>query len=516
MSKEEKNVARLVFSVILALGFCSLPVVAGELQEDLRARRARVLEQLGPHSMLILWSADLKSYSNDVEYEFRQDSDLYYLTGMEQDETILVLMPGNETRKEILFIKEKDPEREHWEGQIMSETDATTHTGIETVYLVDRFDSFVRSLLSGRPFDVPRYRASTEYSAFFEALADNRARVALALTELPELKGELSYPLQFAQRIRERYFGLDVQNAADIIHKLRQIKTPYEAELLRRSGVIASEGHLAGMRAALSAQYEYEVEAAIESTYMRLGAYGSSYPAIVASGPNATILHYSTSRGKIEPEDLLLVDSAANYQYQTVDITRTYPVSGTFDPQQKDIYRIVLAAQDAGMEAALAGSTLNDVHLATVEVVKQGLLNVGLITDTSGDQYRTWYTHGACHWIGMDVHDVGERDRPLEPGMAFVIEPGIYIREGALDHLPDDPENAAFIEKVRSAYKKYKDIGVRIEDSFLLTESGLEHLSGTVPRTINAIERHMSSGSTTSTVPSNLATDDSGARQRPE
>ncbi len=247
--------ARLVISVILTLSFCSLPAVAGELQEDLRARRARVMEQLGPHSMLILWSADLKNYSNDVEYEFRQDSNLYYLTAMEQDETILVLTPGNETRKEILFIKEKDPEREHWEGHIMSEKDATAHTGIETVYLVDRFDAFVSDMLTGRPFDVPRYRTSTEYSAFFEALADNRARVALVFTELPDLEGELSYPLRFAQRIRERYFGLEVQNATDIIHKLRQIKTPYEQKLLRRSGVVTSEGHLVGMRAALSAKY---------------------------------------------------------------------------------------------------------------------------------------------------------------------------------------------------------------------------------------------------------------------
>ena len=498
ISKERKNVTRLVVSVFLTLSFCSLPAVAGELQEDLRARRARVMKQLGPQSMLVLWSSDLKTYSNDTEYEFRQDSNLYYLTAMEQDETILVLMPGNETRKEILFIKKKDPEREHWEGHIMSKKDATAHTGIETVYLADRSDAFVSAMLTGRPFDVPLYRTSTEYSAFFEALADNRGRVALVLTELPDLEGELSYPLRFAQQIRERYFGLEVQNATDIIHKLRQIKTPHEQKLLRRSGAIASEGHLAGMRAAVSAQYEYEVEAVIEATYMRLGAYGSSYPAIVASGPNATILHYSTSRRKMEPGDLLLVDSAANYQYQTVDVTRTYPVSGTFDPLQEDIYRTVLAAQDAGMEAAVAGSTLDDVHLATVEVVKRGLLNLGLITDTSGDQYRTWYTHGACHWIGMDVHDVGERDRPLEPGMAFVIEPGIYIREGALDHLPDDSENAAFIETVRPAYEKYKNIGVRIEDSFLLTDSGLERLSETVPRTIDAIEQHMSSGSTTS------------------
>jgi Xaa-Pro aminopeptidase len=288
---------------------------------------------------------------------------------------------------------------------------------------------------------------------------------------------------------------LSIQNANEIVHALRQVKTPYEQAILRRSGEISSEGHLAGMRAALSAKYEYEVESAIEATYLRLGAYGSSYPAIVGSGPNATILHYMSSRRKMEPGELLLVDSAANYQYQTVDITRTYPIDGTFDPLQKDIYRIVLAAQDAAMKLAVAGGHLTAIHLKTVEVVKQGLLDLGLITDTSGDQYKMWYTHGSVHWIGIDVHDVGKLDRPLEPGMAFVIEPGIYIREGELDYLPPSPENAALIEKIRPAYEKYKGLGVRIEDSFLLTESGLERLSKKVPRTIEEIETFMSSGS---------------------
>ena len=489
---------RLLTSTLLTLSLISPAAFAGEFQDDLRARRARVMEQLGPEAMLILWSAPVSTYSHDTNYEFRQDSDLYYLTGMEQDETILVLMPGNETRKEILFAKEKDPVREHWEGHILSKEAASDHTGIATVYLADRFEEFVSSVLSRRPFDVDRYSASTEYDVFFDALKNDEARVALILKERAAIDGELTEPLQFAQRVRERFVGLSIQNATGMIHALRQIKTPYEQTILRRSGEIASEGHLEGMRAAPSAEYEYQVESAIEATYMRLGAYGSSYPAIVGSGPNATILHYSTSRRKMEPGELLLVDSAANYQYQTVDITRTYPIDGTFDPLQKDIYRIVLAAQEAGMKAAVAGNNLTAIHLETVEVVKQGLLDLGLITDASEDQYRMWYTHGACHWIGMDVHDVGQRERPLEPGMAFVIEPGIYIREGALDYLPPGPENAELIQKVRAAYEKYRGIGVRIEDSFLLTESGLEHLSSKVPRTIEEIERFMSSGSTAS------------------
>jgi Xaa-Pro aminopeptidase len=439
-------------------------------------------------------------YSHDTAYEFRQDSNLFYLTGIEQDETILVLMPGNETRKEILFVKKKDPMREHWEGHILSKRGATEQSGIKNVYLVDRFEEFASSVLSGLPFDVPRYRASTEYHTFFDALENGKARLALVLNEQAELSGKLSQPLEFARQVKERFLGVSVQNATPIVHELRQVKTPYEQEILERSGDIASEGHLAGMRVARPGAYEYEVEAAIEATYLRMGAYGSSYPAIVASGPNATILHYSSSRRRIEPGDLLLVDSAANYQYHTVDITRTYPVAGTYTPLQKDIYRIVLAAQDAGTKAAVAGSTLDEIHLKTVEVVKEGLLKLGLITDTSGDQYRTWYTHGACHWIGMDVHDVGDRERPLEAGMAFVIEPGIYIRDGALNHLPKDSEDSKqreFVKKVRPAYEKYKNIGVRIEDSFLLTESGLKRLSTKVPRTIEEVESFLSSASVT-------------------
>jgi Xaa-Pro aminopeptidase len=482
----------------LALVFVSPTAFAGELQDDLRARRSRVMEQLGPDAMLILWSAPVATYSNDTNYEYRQDSDLYYLTAMEQEETILVLMPGNETRKEILFVKKKDPVREHWDGHILSREEASADTAVETVFLTEQFDEFVSTVLSGGAFGIDRYSASTEYDRFFEALSNGRARVALVLTEKTAVSQELTPPLRFAEQVRERYLGVSVQNATAILHALRQVKTPYEQAILRRSGEISSQGHLAGMRAAPSAQYEYEVESAIEATYLRLGAYGSSYPAIVGSGPNATILHYNASRRKMEPGELLLVDSAANYQYQTVDITRTYPLDGTFDPLQKDIYRIVLAAQEAGMKAAVAGNNLIAIHLETVKVVKQGLLDLGLITDTSGEQYRMWYTHGACHWIGMDVHDVGKRERPLEPGMAFVVEPGIYIREGALDLLPPSPENAELVQRVRPAYEKYKGIGVRIEDSFLLTESGLERLSSKVPRTIEEIEQFMGSGSTPS------------------
>ena len=189
----------------------------------------------------------------------------------------------------------------------------------------------------------------------------------------------------------------------------------------------------------------------------------------------------------MEAGDLLLVDAAASYQHLTGDITRSYPVSGAFSPMQRDLYELVLAAQEAAMKAAKAGNTPDDIEEASEAVIKEGLLKRGLITDVSGEQFRTWYTHGICHFIGMDVHDVGDYNRRLEPGMAFVIEPGLYIREQALNDLPKTAANSAFVDKVRAAVTKYANIGIRIEDSFLLTDTGLERLSATVATLFGAL-----------------------------
>jgi Xaa-Pro aminopeptidase len=197
----------------------------------------------------------------------------------------------------------------------------------------------------------------------------------------------------------------------------------------------------------------------------------------------------------MEPGDLLLVDAAANYQGLTGDITRTYPVNGTYTREQRDIYEIVFAAQQAGEKAAKAGGQVRDIQAACDDVLRAGLVRLGLVTDATGTQFKTWATHGVTHWIGLDVHDVGTR-RPLEAGMAFTIEPGIYIREVALDELPKTAANAAFVEKVRPLVQKYKNLGVRIEDSYLLTGSGLERLSASVPRTIDEIERFMKQSNT--------------------
>lgn len=493
-----RNVSPLgMAGAVVALVLLLTPsgVLGGELQDDLRARRARVTERLGPESLFVLFSAPRRTYSHDIHYEYRQDSDFYYLTGIDQPESILVLMPGNVAHEALLFITEPDPTREHWEGHMLRQEEATARSGIERVLYTSQFERFIDATLAGRRFEPSAEQTSPEYVGFFEALREGRARVSLVLDSAPGLSGAPDETHAFGDRVRERFFEIAVHDATAIVHELRQVKTPYEQRVLAESVEISSDAHMAGMRAARPGAYEYEVEAAIEYTYLKRGALGWGYPSIVGSGPNATILHYSASRRRMEAGDLLLVDAAANYQYMTGDITRTYPVSGTFTEPQKDLYRIVLAAQDQAMTVARAGNTVQDVHAKTEEVIKAGLLELGLITDATGDQYRTWYTHGSVHFIGLDVHDVGDRNRPLEPGMAFVIEPGVYIRDGALDLLPPTPENQAFVEKVRPAYEKYKDIGIRIEDSFLLTETGLKCLSARVPRTIEEIEQFMNSSS---------------------
>jgi Xaa-Pro aminopeptidase len=476
---------RHAWLVALCILLWSVSAGASELARDLKSRRARVMERLGAESLLVLWSAPPARYSLDIDYEYRQDSNLYYLTGVTQDETILVLMPGNATRREILFIKDRNPLREHWTGHRLTNDEAAAHTGIETVLAASQFEPFMAAVLDRRGFGLIDSR---DAARFFDALAGGRARVALALDGRRGLREPLSPELEFARQIRDRFFGFQVVDATPTLVDLRMVKTPYERRLLIKSLEISSEAQMAGMRAARPGAYEYEVKAAIEAVHRSRGAVSWSYPSIVGSGPNATILHYPGGSRRMQAGDLLLVDAACNYEYASGDITRTYPVSGSFSPAQKDLYEIVLQAQDEGMKAARPGASTQDIHRKTVEVIKAGLLRLGLITDANSDQYRMWYTHGASHYIGIDVHDVGDRNRPLEPGMAFVIEPGLYIRPGALDALPRTLENDALLEQIRPAVLKYADLGVRVEDSFLLEESGLRRLSAAVPRTIEEIE----------------------------
>jgi Xaa-Pro aminopeptidase len=483
---------RNAIGVLLAVALFAPAARSGEFQDDLKARRARMMDRLSGNTLFVLQSAPAKVYSKDIDYEYHQDNNFHYLTGIDQEDSTLVLMPGNLHRKEILFVQPKNPRQEHWTGRVLSKAEASAQSGIETVYLTTDFDHFLETLLAGDTYRVPPKNEYTpDFGPFLKALREGQARLAVVLDPKPKLAAPPPPALEFANRLKERFVGFSVVDAGNIVTDLRQVKTAYERKVLERSVDISNDAQMAGMRAAHPGAYEYEVKAAIEQVYKNNGALGWGYPSITGSGPNATVLHYAKAGRKMDSGELILVDAAANYQYYTGDITRTYPVNGKYSASQRDIYSIVLDAQRQAMQMAKAGTKLRDIHEKTVEVIKAGLLKLGLITDTSGEQYRTWYTHGAVHFIGMDVHDVGNADRPLEPGMAFVIEPGIYIQETALDSLDKTPENNAFIEKVRPAFEKYKNIGIRIEDSFLLTESGLEHLSSRVPRTIEEVESFM-------------------------
>ncbi len=478
--------ARLLIS-LLTVALSLLSLRADDFQDDLRMRRSRAMARLGPEAMLILFSAPPRIYSRDVEYEYRQDSNLYYLSGMEQQGTVLVLLRGDNSHREILFIKPRDPVQEHWQGTFLSREQAGAASGIGTVYLTSQFDAFLEALLSGKPLD----GHMPQHYPFLEAVSNGSASVRLVL-DPKEWYGDVSSPVRaFAQRIRERYPSLKLEDASEILRDLRQVKTPYEQAVLRKCLRITCAGHRAGMRKAMPGLFEYEVEAAIEAVYKSNGAEGPAYPSIVASGPNASTLHYTRSNRRMEDGDLLVVDSAASYLYMAGDVTRTYPVNGKFTPAQKDIYGIVLAAQDAGRKAARSDVRPRDIHEKVTAVIRDGLYRLGLIADKSGSQYRLWSTHGTCHYIGLDVHDVGDSQKELAPGMAFTIEPGIYIRPEALENLPHSEENRAFISGIRAAFEKYRGIAVRVEDSFLLTEAGLECMSGGLPRTIEEVESAM-------------------------
>jgi len=479
--------------VVRAVVFALVPsaALAGELQDDLKARRARVMEAIGPESVLVHWSAPTRVFSRDVDYEYRQDSDMLYLTGIGQDGSALVLMPGNKTKKSILFVSDADPRREHYEGHLLTKDEAQQASGVDEVRFASGLDSFLSGLMNGYPPGERLTEYAGEYDAFFDALKAGKARLAVVFGRRPGPKEDLPAAYDYAERMRQRVPGLTLTDATSIVWGLRQVKTPYERGALQRSTDVSADAHRAAMRATKPDRYEYEVEAELEKVYLQRGAPGWGYPSIVGSGPNATILHYDRSRRQMKAGELLLIDAAAFYEGMTADITRAWPVSGKYSKEQAELWRLVLAAQEAGMKAAVAGNHTTDVEKAAEEVVRQGLLKLGLVTDAASKQHRTWYTHGICHWIGLDVHDVGDYRRALEPGMSFVIEPGLYIREAALDALEDTAENRAFKEKVRPVVQRYKDIGVRVEDSFLLTETGLVRLSARVPRSLEEIEAFM-------------------------
>jgi len=281
-----------------------------------------------------------------------------------------------------------------------------------------------------------------------------------------------------------------MKDASPIFSKLRSVKSPREVDILQHAVEITAEAFQRAYATAIPGTWEYEIQAQFEYTFKRRNAHWG-YPCIVASGVNATTLHYETNQDQMKAGDLLLMDDAAEFEGYSVDVTRTIPVSGKFTKEQAEIYRLVWEAQQAGIRNALPGRTMtggaDSVTGAAIAVFKQGLLKLGLITDTSTEQQvKIWFNHGIGHGIGLNVHD--PLGRELQPGMAITVEPGLYFRPDALENLPKTPENEKFIAAVRPAFEKYKGIGVRIEDDILITQGQPKNLSAAIPSRLEDVE----------------------------
>ena len=471
-----------------------------ERQAELARRRAAVTAKMTDNSMLILFSAEPRLYTNDVDYVFRQENNLFYLTGLKQKDATLVMIKDGPKVTEILFIPKRVPARETWNGKMYSREEVINISGLRTVVDSSEQPAFLDAVKSKARFTSKDGKVITP------------AGLESVYMLLPEGDQDDIGFREFAveNQFSKSLTSLKVANAQPIFAELRLIKSPYELKMLQHAVDISTEAHMRAMATVGRADWEYQVHAELEYTFRRRNADNWGYPSIVGCGPNATTLHYEESQGPVRKGDVMLIDAAAEYEHYTADITRTFPANGKFSREQAEIYQIVYDAQEAVSRAAKPGVTFDQLSQIARSTINEGLFKLGLVTDKKSNQSRIWFMHGLGHWIGMNVHDVGSYAGPLKPGMVFTNEPGIYIREDALDNLPDSPENRAFITKVGPAFQKYKNIGVRIEDDLLVTPTGVEWMSGKLPRSIADIEAFMAVAPKQVTLSSNLINRDSG------
>jgi Xaa-Pro aminopeptidase len=421
-------------------------------------RRAAILEAMGK-GVLVLFAAGAAIRNNDVEHEYRQDSDFYYLTGFDEPDSVLVLSTVHAERY-VLFVRPRDPEREVWDGERIGVEGATAELGASAAHPIAELDQKLPDWLENceRLF----YRLGRDREQ------DDRVLRAIDRTR-PRARRGSSFPTQ-------------IIDPATIVHEMRRKKAPLELELMNRAVDITREAHLTAMAAARPGMYEYEIEALLRGVFRKHGSERAAYAPIVGSGPNATVLHYHRNNRRMEDGDLLLIDAGTEYGYYAADVTRTFPVGGRFTPPQRTIYELVLAAQDASISATRPGATIDEVHQASVQVLVEGLVGLGFIEGPVEDaikeeRYKRYYMHKTSHYLGMDVHDVGRyfeegKARPLEPGVVITVEPGLYI--------------AANDDKVPV---EYRGIGVRIEDDVLVTAAGHRVMSDAIPRRTADVER---------------------------
>lgn len=425
-------------------------------------RRKNLMGMMDKHTIAIIPGAREVTRSRDTEYPFRQNSDLFYLTGFEEPDAVLVLVPGRRQGQVVLFCRERDPDMELWNGYRLGPEGAVAYLGVDDAFPIDDLDEILPGLIEG----TQRIYYSMGHDDVFDQ------RVMGWVNQIRKLVRTGAAP------------PADFTDLAFLLHEQRLIKSAAEVRVMRKAGEISAAAHVRAMQECQPGRYEYHLEAAIQHTFAEHGARFPAYNSIVGSGANACVLHYTENASKMRAGDLVLIDAGCEYQGYAADITRTFPVSGQFSNEQRAIYDVVLEAQRAAIAKVRPGNTWNQPHDATVRVITRGLIKLGLLRGKErelikAEAYRDFYMHRAGHWLGLDVHDVGEyrvdgRWRQLEPGMVLTIEPGIYI--------------AADNTKVP---KRWRGIGVRIEDDVVVTEQGCDVLTGDVPKRADEIEALM-------------------------
>jgi len=425
-------------------------------------RRKNLMALMEPNSIAIIPSAREQVRSRDTEYPFRQDSDFYYLSGFTEPDAVLVLIPRRRHGQFVIFCREKDPGLELWHGYRAGPEGVCDRYAADDAFPTADIDDILPGLIEGRE----RVYYSMGRSAGF----DRRIMGWVNSIRGKEASGAVP-PGEFTD--------LD-----HMLHELRLYKSAAEIRLLRRAGDITARAHQRAMRACRAGMYEYQLEAELQHEFAVSGARHPAYPSIVGSGNNGCIMHYLENAAKMRDGDLVLIDAGCELEYYASDVSRTFPVNGCFSRDQRALYELVLRAQLAAIAQIKPGNHWNQPHDASVRVMTEGLVELGLLKGRvdsliKREAYRTYYMHRVGHWLGLDVHDVGdyrlgEEWRLLEPGMVMTVEPGLYV--------------SAHNTKVA---KKWRGIGIRIEDDVVVTEQGCEVLSSAAPKTIEEIEALM-------------------------
>ena len=419
-------------------------------------RRQQFMRHMQAGSIAIFAAAPVRIRNGDVEYEYRQDSDFYYLTGFEEPESLCLLMPGHSKYEYLLFVRQRDKEKETWTGRRAGVEGAIQHYGAEMAHPISKLDEILPEFLQN-------------VSALYYQMNKNR-----------ELDTRILAMIDFVrQRYRSGIYPPSLLiDSSRILEQMRVIKSREEIQTLQKAAEISAHAHRAAMEAARPGLYEYEIQATLEYVFRSGGSTRNGYPSIVGSGPNTCILHYTLNNRMMQNGDLLLVDAGAEFDYYTADITRTYPVNGKFSDEQRALYEVVLNAQKKAIYVARPGVNIAQVHAIAVEALTEGMIDLGLLTGSlkenlENQSYTKYYLHRTSHWLGMDVHDTGvyktgDQWRMLEPGMVLTIEPGIYV--GA------EEEN------------RFRNIGIRIEDDILVTEDEPVVLSAACPKEAGDLE----------------------------